>query len=536
VSIDVISDDPSDVGSFQAFNSAGILLTSLLSPALATGNFHTFTATSATRDIAYILVGGRGSEAMFIDNLAYTESEPAAVTDGDGFYFFPSLPAGDHIIGEVAQSGWVQTYPVIGAGSTAVVFDDASFVGTGNTVNDESDTLQFSLAAFGLTVHTFTGLTAADWSAALTGATALVIPELEVNDLAPALTPEVRTVIRDYVDAGGGLIVMGSHYTPGHAANFLNAVFGTSVTEQNALSSYNRTAAAAGTEFADEAPTLPPNEGTSTLAISSLPAGARVIYGSATQAAVALAGFGDGSIAYVGWDWSNAAPLGTQNNGWLGVLESAYLEVGQSGAIRHAVTVGPAQAVIDVNFGSYLAATPATMGDFNGDGWTDGSDLLAWQRTLGAVVTPGSGCDGNANGVVDGDDLQHATANFGYSAGVAIASALAEVESVMAPPKREPSLTAALADDAFGALAELNLLPAPAAPSPTLASAAVVRRGATNGAGYAPAARAAFAAEWSLAAATATRRCTIESDSPEDDASTDDLDAAFANFDDLAAA
>lgn len=537
VSIDVISDDASDVGSFQAFSSTGVLLASLLSPALSTGNFHTFTATSAARNIAYILVGGRGSsDAMLIDNLVYTGSETSAVTDGDGFYFFPDLPAGEHVLGEVAQSGWVQTYPIIGAGSTAVVFDNPSFVDTGNTVSAESDALQASLVGIGASVRTFAGLTAADWSAALVGATALVIPELEVNDLAPALTPEVRAVIRNYVDAGGGLIVMGSHYTPGHAANFLNAVFGTTVTEQNAFSSYNRTAAAAGTEFADEAASLPPNEGTSTLAVSSLPAGARVIYGSATQAAVVLTASGNGSIAYLGWDWSNAAPLGTQNNGWLGVLESAYLEVGQSGAIRHAVTVGAGQAVIGVNFGSYLAATPATMGDFDQNGRSDGNDFLLWQQSLGTAVAPGSGSDGNANGVVDGGDLPHLTANFGYVAEIAANASVAEASAVTA--SLEHSRSGALADEALGALADWNRLPAPATPSLALKWSAVARRAAADGStGYAPASRAAFAVLQRVATATESPRRANDSDDLEgDEASTDDLDAAFANLDDLTGA
>jgi ELWxxDGT repeat protein len=56
----------------------------------------------------------------------------------------------------------------------------------------------------------------------------------------------------------------------------------------------------------------------------------------------------------------------------------------------------------------------ATSGDFDADGYADGSDFLTWQRTLGSTATPaGSGADGDGSGMIDGGDLVRWTQRFG---------------------------------------------------------------------------------------------------------------------------
>jgi hypothetical protein len=60
----------------------------------------------------------------------------------------------------------------------------------------------------------------------------------------------------------------------------------------------------------------------------------------------------------------------------------------------------------------------AIAGDFALDGRVDGNDFLAWQRQLGQSASPpGSGADGNRNGVVDAGDLAVWRNNFGATAG-----------------------------------------------------------------------------------------------------------------------
>jgi hypothetical protein len=62
-------------------------------------------------------------------------------------------------------------------------------------------------------------------------------------------------------------------------------------------------------------------------------------------------------------------------------------------------------------------------GDYTGDGRVDGNDFLAWQRQAGLAATPpGSGADGNRNGVVDASDLAVWRSNFGAIAGNAAGS------------------------------------------------------------------------------------------------------------------
>ena len=56
-----------------------------------------------------------------------------------------------------------------------------------------------------------------------------------------------------------------------------------------------------------------------------------------------------------------------------------------------------------------------SVGDFNGDGSTSGADFLVWQRTLGSNVTPGTGADGDNNGVIGAGDLTVWRSNFGQS-------------------------------------------------------------------------------------------------------------------------
>jgi hypothetical protein len=89
---------------------------------------------------------------------------------------------------------------------------------------------------------------------------------------------------------------------------------------------YPRTAQASGTQFTNAPGSVVGNDGTSTLWTESLPPGARSIYEASGQSAVAILYVGAGRIIFLGWDWFDAAPRGTQDGGWLAVLNSALLE------------------------------------------------------------------------------------------------------------------------------------------------------------------------------------------------------------------
>jgi hypothetical protein len=230
--------------------------------------------------------------------------------------------------------------------SSVVVFDDPNYVDTGDTSESESDNIQASLVALGHTVTTFTGVSDADFSAALTGKDVLLFPEQEINLLAPDLSPEAITVIRDFVANGGGLIANGfAGDTPG----LLNTLFGYSLLEDFGFPT-TRNSDAAATAFAGGPADLPFNDGTSCLINTSLPDDAFIIYDNGYGSTVAEMYFGDGKIVFLGWDWYLSDPpnAGEQDSGWQQVLGESVQEVstpnGQPGQ-PHADAGGPYDSV-----------------------------------------------------------------------------------------------------------------------------------------------------------------------------------------------
>ena len=71
----------------------------------------------------------------------------------------------------------------------------------------EASNLEATLNVMGRSVTTFTGITAADFQAAVNGKDILAIPELENGDLDADLDAAARTAIADFVSAGGTLII-----------------------------------------------------------------------------------------------------------------------------------------------------------------------------------------------------------------------------------------------------------------------------------------------------------------------------------------
>jgi Zn-dependent metalloprotease len=71
VSIDVGSDDASDVGFLRAFDSQGNLLEEVVSSALASGESETLTITRSTAEIAYIIAAGEGTDITPLDNFFF---------------------------------------------------------------------------------------------------------------------------------------------------------------------------------------------------------------------------------------------------------------------------------------------------------------------------------------------------------------------------------------------------------------------------------------------------------------------------------
>jgi Ca2+-binding RTX toxin-like protein len=301
--------------------------------------------------------------------------------------------------------------PALASGARVAVFDDPAFVDTANTSDAESDNVQGSLAALGHSVKTFTGTSAADFSAGLAGVRLLVVPELEEGDLGAALSPDARRTLRMYVATGGGLIVFDQ--AGGNTTTFLDTLFGFSLTAGPGSCPCARRAAAAGTAFAGGPASLPDNDATEPLDSASLPSGAKRIYRDGVDAAVVLFRVGAGKVVFLAWDWFDAEPIGSQGGGWNRVLNRSVAEVagagctitGTSGADtltgtggRDRICARDGQDVVSAGGGKDTVLAGDGADTVNGQ---QGSDVLNLQdggdRGFGSLgndrITGGSGAD-----------------------------------------------------------------------------------------------------------------------------------------------
>jgi hypothetical protein len=156
---------------------------------------------------------------------------------------------------------------------------------------------------------------------ASTGAMAFIIPEMETGALTPALTTAARGTIYDYVYNGGKLICF---HAIDEMCDFLNSVFGWSLTSAGLVWSVNIGDDAAGTGFAGAPASLAANDSTKAWSADSLPVGMKKIYvDSNADAVVIMQQVGTGYVIAMGWDWFEAVPVGANDGGWMDVLNKA---------------------------------------------------------------------------------------------------------------------------------------------------------------------------------------------------------------------
>ncbi len=307
------------------------------------------------------------------------------------------------LVWSLGGQAWAQSSepPVI------AVFDDPVYVDTGGGRGDESDTVQASLTALGYTVMPFTGITKDAFEAALADADVLLLPKLQndtVPELGDALPDKAVRAIRKFVSDGGGVIVHGGpRSATRRLQTFLNRVFdGFSVRVGSDEPPFIRTLAS-GTAFAGGPVNLSDFSRVGGLSTERLPSGSEVIYSDNknTDAIVALMPFDSGQICYIGWDWKEAAPLGTLDGGWLDVLDRAVQEVTGTGPIPFAggADLAGLDAAGQIFYTTDLATwtnipgglTSLVVGDFDNDGTDDlaglnggriyyTTDLATWTR------------------------------------------------------------------------------------------------------------------------------------------------------------
>jgi hypothetical protein len=214
------------------------------------------------------------------------------------------------------------------------VFDLPAFVDTRGGRTAESDAVQAALVHRGFPAFPFEAI-----ATAVNFYDILLFPEQELAELAPALVPEETAALAEFVQRGGVMIVHGG--SGDRASGLINRVANLDLTERLANLPYSRTAQAAGTEFADAPDTLPGQSAVTALDAAALPVDAQAIYTNGAWAAVVVLPSGQGRFIFLGWDWFDAAPLGTADGGWSAVLARAMF-TGQPATTRPpAIVVQP---------------------------------------------------------------------------------------------------------------------------------------------------------------------------------------------------
>ncbi len=248
------------------------------------------------------------------------------LTNGTEIFYIVTMVTA---LGESNESNEVSGTP---APSEIALFTSTTFVdyNPGDS-NAEASNIEAGLIAQGFSVTTFTGITAADITSAVLGKKVLIIPELELGDLNTSLDASAQSAISDFVNTGGILIAYSDFSLRG--VNLLNGVFAFSITKGTTSEPILlNTASAAGTRFQGGPSPLPPSSATHVLVPASLPTTSKIIYEDVDgESAVTLIPFGAGQIVHLGWEWFNAQPIGTQDGGWLSVLEVAASSTFASG-------------------------------------------------------------------------------------------------------------------------------------------------------------------------------------------------------------
>ena len=145
VSIDVGSDDASDVAWLRAYDASNNLLSEVVSGSVASGEKETITISRPTAEIAYVIAAGKGTDITPLDNLVYQISDPdddlysITASAGDQFSLDAFLPgAGVYLFHNAIDdlSGSELRMEVRDPSGTIVASDSTSILHTAATSGD----------------------------------------------------------------------------------------------------------------------------------------------------------------------------------------------------------------------------------------------------------------------------------------------------------------------------------------------------------------------------------------------------------------
>ena len=202
--------------------------------------------------------------------------------------------------------------------------EDSNLAGASNVMK--------TLEHLGIDAEAFTGISAAAFGTALSGKDVLAFPEITpTHYLAPNLSAQAVSVIHDFVEDGGTLLLFSGEDIDSAIAN---TAFGWDLamgheTYQNIYIDPGETA---GTVFeGGPSPLSYPNQVTSYGTEGMLPAGSMAMYAdSEGLSCVTVIPYGEGQIIHLGWDWDwgdwpfPSTPITEgQATGWFEVLSRA---------------------------------------------------------------------------------------------------------------------------------------------------------------------------------------------------------------------
>jgi hypothetical protein len=188
-------------------------------------------------------------------------------------------------------------------------------------IEHEANNVIASLQDNNIKVTTTTGVEYSDWETTLSRLGRkgmLILPELETNvELYNGLDDDSRNGIRNWISNGGNLVM----FAADTCLDFLNNEFefslnSTSVSEPILITSE-------GSDLFVNAPNeLLSLNATVALDSTTLPEGSVVIYigDEVNQSLVTKIPYGDGNIYVLGYDWYDAAPIGSQDGNWISLL------------------------------------------------------------------------------------------------------------------------------------------------------------------------------------------------------------------------
>lgn len=216
---------------------------------------------------------------------------------------------------------------------SVAVFTDTSYVEYDEDSNEaEASNVMKTLEHLGIEAGGFTGISASALSSASSGRTVLAFPEImPTHYLAPNLSAQAISVIHDFVEDGGTLLLFSGESIDADIANTVfgwNLDLGSETYETINIDPVQTD----GTVFEGGPAILSyPNQVTS-YGNTGMPAGTKAMYTDALWgfSCVTVIPYGAGQVIHLGWDWDwmdwiyPATPISEEDDGgWFEVLSRA---------------------------------------------------------------------------------------------------------------------------------------------------------------------------------------------------------------------